>query len=198
MAVRTRVDAMAYLSRLNNYAMVLDDAIRKMEFDNESGVLPPDFSIDRTIENLNVSISVPAAENSLVTSFVLKLNDAGIERADEFTANAVALVEEQVYPATQRLIDALVAVRPMASHEAGIGRLPNGEALYAAMIRQMTDTTLTAGEIHAIGLAEVERIQAEMDPLLQAIGLTEGTIGSRMNSLLRDPKYIYADTDEGK
>jgi uncharacterized protein (DUF885 family) len=198
MAVRTRVDAMAYLTRLNNYALVLDDAIRKMEFDNESGVLPPDFSIDRTIENLTGSISVPAAENPLVTSFSQKLAEAGLERADEFVAQAIDLVNEQVYPATRRLIDALVAVRPMASHEAGIGRLPNGEALYRAMITQMTDTTLSPEEIHAIGLAEVERIHVEMDALLRTIGFTEGTVGSRMNSLLQDPKYIYPNTSEGK
>jgi uncharacterized protein (DUF885 family) len=198
MAVRNRVDAMAYLTRLNNYALVLDDAIRKMEFDNESGVLPPDFSIDRTIANLTNSISAPAAENSLVTSFGQKLNDAGVERADEFMAQAVALVDEQVYPATRRLIDALVAVRPMASHDAGIGRLPNGEALYRAMITQMTDTTLSAEEIHEIGLTEVDRIHVEMDRLLQSIGSTEGTVGSRMNSLLQDPQYIYPNTAEGK
>jgi uncharacterized protein (DUF885 family) len=198
MAVRTRVDAMAWLTRLNNYAMVLDDAIRKMEFDNELGVLPPDFSIDRTIANLTDSISVPAAENSLVTSFSQKLTDAGLERADDFVAQAIALVDEQVYPATRRLIDALVAVRPMASHEAGIGRLPNGEALYRAMITQMTDTTLSAEEIHAIGLVEVDRIHVEMDSLLREIGFTEGTVGSRMNSLLQDPQYIYPNTAEGK
>ncbi len=168
MAVRTRVDAMAYLTRLNNYALVLDDAVRKMEFDNELGVLPPDFSIDRTIENLTESIRVPAAENSLVTSFSQKLNDAGLERADEFVAQAIDLVDEQVYPATRRMIEALAAVRPMASHEAGIGRLPNGAALYRAMITQMTDTTLSPEEIHAIGLVEVERIHGEMDVLLQS------------------------------
>jgi uncharacterized protein (DUF885 family) len=111
---------------------------------------------------------------------------------------AAALVEEQVYPATQRLIDALVAIRPQATHEAGVGRLPNGAAFYRAMITQMTDTTLPAGDIHAIGLVEVERIHAEMDLLLQSIGYTEGTVGARMNEMLQDPEYIYPNTPEGK
>jgi uncharacterized protein (DUF885 family) len=48
-----------------------------MQFDAESGVVPPDFSIDRTIDNLRFSMSVPAAENSLVTGFGQKLNDDG-------------------------------------------------------------------------------------------------------------------------
>jgi uncharacterized protein (DUF885 family) len=111
---------------------------------------------------------------------------------------ATALVEEQVYPATRRLIDALTALRPLASHEAGVGRLPNGEAFYRAMITQMTDTTLPAEEIHAVGLVEVDRIHAEMDELLQGIGYTEGTVGTRMNALLQDPQFIYPNTAEGK
>lgn len=198
MAVRTRVDAMAYLTRLNTYAAVLDGAIEKMMFDSELGVVPPDFSIDRAIENLAVSISVPAAENSLVTRFSEKLADAGLERADEFIEQAVALVDEQVYPATRRLIDALEMIRPMAAHEAGVGRLPNGAAFYEAMITQMTDTTLPAEEIHAIGLIEVERIHSEMDSLLKSIGFTEGTVGARMSVMLQDPQYIYPNTPEGK
>jgi len=198
MAVRTRADAMAYLTRLQNYAAVLDDAIRKMEFDAESGVVPPDFSIDRAIVNLTAGLDVPAAEFGLVTSFRQKLNDAGVERADEFEEQAIALVNDLVYPAIRRLVEALAGIRQLATHDAGIGHLPNGAALYQAMITQMTDTTLPAGEIHALGLVEVDRIHAEMDGLLQSIGYTEGTVGARMNVLLQDPKYIYPNNAEGK
>ncbi|MBT8047384.1 MAG: DUF885 domain-containing protein [Gammaproteobacteria bacterium] len=198
MAVRTRLDAMAYLTRLNNYAGVLNDVIAKMESDRELGVMPPDFSIRRTIENLAGNIAAPAAENSLVTTFNRKLNEAGLERTNEFMEQAIALVDEQVYPATRRLISALEAMLPLASHDAGVGHLPNGRALYQAMITQMTDTMLPPGDIHAIGLVEVDRIHLEMDHLLQSIGYIEGTVGARMSELLQDPQYIYPNTPEGK
>ena len=198
MAVRTKQDAIAYISRLNRYASVLDEVIEKMHYDRELGVVAPDFSIDKTIANLAVSIDMPAAENSLVTSFIQKLTDAGIERSDELIEMAVALVDEQVYPATGRLIEALNTLRPLASHEPGVGRLPNGEAFYRAMITHMTDTTLPADEIHAVGLVEVERIHVEMDQLLKTIGYNEGTVGARMSEMLQDPEYIYPNTDEGK
>lgn len=198
MTIGNQIDAMAYITRLNSYAGVLDDAIHKMQFDAESGVVAPDFSIDRAIDNLRFSMSVPAADNSLVTGFGQKLQNAGVEQASELMGQAAVLVEEQVYPATQRLIDALVAIRPQATHEAGVGRLPNGAGFYRAMITQMTDTTLPADDIHAIGLLEVERIHAEMDLLLQSIGYTQGTVGARMNVMLQDPEYIYPNTAEGK
>jgi uncharacterized protein (DUF885 family) len=161
-------------------------------------VIPPDFSIDQAITNLLETVAAPAAENSLVTSFSRKLADAGIEGASDFTEQAVMLVDEEIYPATRRLVEALNEIRPLASHEAGVGRLPNGAAFYQAMITQMTDTTLAAGEIHAIGLVEVDRIHAEMDLLLKSIGYTEGTVGARMGAMLKDPQYLYPNSPEGK
>jgi uncharacterized protein (DUF885 family) len=198
MAIGTRADAVAYLSRLNRYAGVLDEVIEKMHHDRDLGVVPPDFSIDKAIANLAVNVDMPAAENSLVVRFGEKLTDSGIADADEFMEQAVALVDEQVYPASRRLIGALTALRPLATHEPGVGRLPNGEAFYQAMITHMTDTTLAAEEIHAVGLVEVKRIHAEMDQLLNTIGYTEGTVGARMSEMLQDPEYLYANTDEGK
>ena len=198
MTVRTKTDAVAYLSRLNRYAGVLDAVIEKMHYDRDLGVVPPDFSIDKAIASLAASVDMPAAENSLVARFGEKLTEAGIARADEFIEQAVALVDEQVYPATRRLIEALTALRPLASHEPGVGRLPHGEAFYRAMITHMTDTTLAAEDIHAVGLVEVKRIHAEMDQLLNTIGYTEGTVGARMSEMLQDPEYIYPNTDEGK
>ncbi len=198
MAVQTKADAVAYLSRLNNYALVLDGVIEKMEYDRDLGVVPPDFSIDRAIANLTLGLENPAAESTLVSTFSQKLAAAGIERADKFVAQAIALVDEQVYPATGRLIDALTALRPLASSEAGVGRLPNGAAFYQAMITHMTDTNLPADEIHAIGLNEVDRIHVEMDQLLKTSRSTEGTVGARMSEMLQDPAYIYPNTAEGK
>ena len=198
MAVRTKADAVAYVSRLNSYAVVLDEIIEKMQYDQGLGVMPPDFSIDQAITYLLEAVAAPAVENTLVTSFSGKLADAGIEGASDFTELAATLVDEKVYPATRRLIEALTEIRPLASHEAGVGRLPNGAAFYQAMITQMTDTTLAAGEIHAIGLVEVDRIHAEMDPLLKSIGYLEGTVGARMGAMLKDPQFLYPNTPEGK
>jgi uncharacterized protein (DUF885 family) len=154
MAVSNKEEAIAYLSRLNHYATALDDVRVKMMYDQELGVVPPDFSMDRAIANLTASVSAPATENTLVTSFSQKLADAGIERADEFIEQAATLVEEEIYPATLRLLEALNEIRPQASHDAGVGQLPNGAAFYRAMITHMTDTTLQADEIHAIGLVK--------------------------------------------
>src|SRR5690606_406393 len=62
----------------------------------------------------------------------------------------------------------------------------------------MTTTDLDPERIHEIGLAEVERIGAEMDAILRQYGLTEGTIGERVQQLSRDPAQQYSDDDDGR
>ena len=87
---------------------------------------------------------------------------------------------------------------PHANHTAGIHKLPNGKALYTAMIEHMTDTTYTAEEIHQIGLDEVARITGEMDTILKSQGYKDGSVGDRMKQLLSEERFIYPNTDDGK
>jgi uncharacterized protein (DUF885 family) len=198
MAVRNAYDAEAYLSRLEAFPAVLDGLVEKVAYDLERGVLAPDFSLDRTIRGLEKTLAGPPVENSMVRSFSEKMARNAVDGAEEFAARAVTLLEQGVYPAYARLADKLIEVRPQASHQAGVDRLPNGAGYYRAMITHMTDTNLTPEEIHAIGLYEVERIHAEMDRLLQSIGAEQGSVGERMSRMLADPQYLYPNTAEGK
>ena len=83
----------------------------------------------------------------------------------------------------------LQELRKTATHDAGVWRLKQGAEFYAARLRDMTTTTLGADEIHAYGLAEVARIEAEMDAIMKAQGMSEGTVGSRMAKLRVDPRF---------
>ena len=75
-------------------------------------------------------------------------------------------------------------------------RFPRGAELYAERLRNFTTTNLTAEEIHAIGLDEVARIEAEMDGLFRELGLAEGSIQEREERLSADLRY--PDTAEGR
>jgi uncharacterized protein (DUF885 family) len=56
---------------------------------------------------------------------------------------------------------------------------------------------LSASEIHAIGLSEVARIEAEMDELMRQIGLAEGSINERTAQLKAQLEYpVSADGRE--
>jgi uncharacterized protein (DUF885 family) len=196
--IASAADAEAYLQRLSAYARMIDGAAAKLMTDADKGVVPPDFVIDKTKAVLAAFAAPAPAANVLVSSVAKKLGEAGVADAAAFSSRASAIVENEIYPAGARAIAALDALRPKATHDAGVWRLPQGDALYAALIRQMTDTDLTAEEIHQTGLREVDRILGEMDVILKAQGYRDGTVGERMRKLSAEPRFFYPNTEEGK
>ena len=62
----------------------------------------------------------------------------------------------------------------------------------------MTDSNLSADDVHQIGLDEVARITREMDEILRAEGYQEGTVGERMQRLNVEPRFLYSNDAEGK
>jgi uncharacterized protein (DUF885 family) len=196
--VKSAADADAYLARLEAFGPMIDGVTEKVKADAALGATPPDFIIEKVENVIDNFTKVPAAENVLVASFAKKMKEAGLPDADARAARAATIVAETIYPAERRLLDLLAEQKKTAVHDAGVWRLPDGERLYQAMIRHMTDTTMTADEIHQKGLDEVARILSEMDAILRAEGLTEGSVGERMAALAKDPRFFYPNTEEGK
>jgi len=96
---------------------------------------------------------------------------------DALRSAALREVEATVYPAYRDLLAYLeTELLPVAPGDdaVGIWRLPEGEAYYAQRLRHHTTTDLTPEEVHQLGLSEVERIQAEMQPLFAEIGIQSG------------------------
>jgi uncharacterized protein (DUF885 family) len=197
-AVRNADDAREYLARLERFPAMLDGTLAKMRHDVALGAIPPDFIVRKSKAVVDAFTAIPPAENVLVASFAKKLDAAKVADADAHKAKALALIETGVLPAFRRVSAYLGEIAPQAPHDAGVWRLPNGPALYRAMVRHMTDSDLDPEEVHRIGLAEVARITAEMDRLLRAQGLTAGTVGERLVALAADPRYVFPNTPEGK
>ncbi|MFB2687230.1 DUF885 family protein [Shewanella mangrovisoli] len=197
-AVTTPEQAKAYLNRLTMYPAAMGTVIDKLDQDVQMGVIPPDFIIDKTIAVLQQQLVHHASEHPLVSSFKAKLTAAQVPESEALANSAAELVETKYYPATRQLISALQAVRLKATHVAGLGHQPQGAKLYKAMIKHLANSEMTPDEIHQLGLDEVARITAEMDVLLKQVGYRKGTVGERMQRLLKDPKYIYPNTAEGK
>jgi len=134
----------------------------------------------------------------MYVSFIERLDAADVEDAPEYAERALAIVDAKVIPAYRAIANYLGEIRPSAPHDAGIWRVPNGAALYEAMVRHMTDSYRSADEVHQTGLDEVERITAEMDAILRAEGYTDGTVGERMQLLNVEERFVYPNNAAGK
>jgi len=194
--VEDRDGADAFLSRLSAFGPAVDAETARIRADAGKGVVPPDFIIDLTTAQLTALAGQPPADMAMVKSLERKASALGLSGYGD---RAARIVEAEVKPALARQIEAFAALRQTAVHEAGVTRrLPDGEAFYAHALKHWTTTTLTADEIHAIGLEQVAEISASIDAILKTQGMSEGTVGRRIDALNKDPAQLYAETDEAK
>jgi uncharacterized protein (DUF885 family) len=187
--------AEAFLSRLQAFSEVLDGETDKVREDAGLGVIPPDFIIDRMLPQIRTLMATEATEMAMTRSLARKAGGLGLAG---YETRASEIVDRQVKPALARQIAALEALRPLAVHDAGVWRLPEGEAFYDNGLKANTTTTLTASEIHEMGREQVAEISAGLDTILKAQGYTQGTVGQRIQALNRDPSQLFANTDEGR
>jgi uncharacterized protein (DUF885 family) len=195
-SINTAEDAEAYLDRLAAFATMLDQDTEVQRAQAARGFLAPDFSVDLTLGQLTKLRAPQAAESNMVRSLATRAQARGV--GGDWTRRAAAIVEQKVYPALDRQIALMRQLRPQATNIAGVWRLPQGDAIYAAALNQSTTTTLSPDEIHKMGLEQVKQISAELDGILKAQGLTKGTVGERLTALNANPDQLYANSAEGR
>jgi len=200
--VNNEKTARNYVARLETMGGKLDEITAEMRRQSRAGVILPPMLIERSLTVIHDTIAPAATENPLVTTFVARMSrvkSLDPTRQHALEQQAAAAVRAGVYPAYERMRAALVALEPAAAGQAaGVGRLPDGAAYYATVLRQQTTTDYTPEQIHALGLSEVARISAGMDTLLRTQGLAAGSVGERMAALGKDPRFLFPNDDDGR
>ena len=194
--IETAADADAYLARLVQFPTALDQSLDRQKADAARGVFAPDYILDTTLKQLRSLRDKPAAESLLAASLTRRAEEAKL--GGDYGASAAKIVADAVYPALDRHIAAVTELRGKATHDAGVWRLPDGGEYYAGALRAATTTNLTPDEVHQLGLEQVADLEARLDPILKAHGLSQGTAGERLAALNKDPSQLYPNTDEGR
>jgi uncharacterized protein (DUF885 family) len=194
--VENAADAEAYLSRLSDFAKLLDFETQDQRAQAARGYLAPAWSLDLALGQIANLRNQPAASNGLVTSLASRAKAKGI--AGDWAARATKIVEGEVYPALDRQVAMLEQLKPTTLPGDGATRLPDGEALYAAALAEATTTSMTPEEVHQLGLAQVAEYTALLDGLLRESGYTRGTVGERLAALNNNPAQLYPNTDPGR
>ena len=194
--IANKDDADAYLARLRGFAVVLDQETERLRHDADLKVVPPDFLIDRTLEQMHSLRSAAPADSILSTSLARRTQQLGI--GGSYAADAVRIISAEVYPALDRQSTALGKLRADAVHEASVSRLPQGAAFYQVALHSSTTTDMSAEEVHQLGLEQVKALTADMEPLLRTQGKTRGTVGERAQELAKDPQSLFPNTEAGR
>jgi uncharacterized protein (DUF885 family) len=200
--VKNAKTAENYVRRLDAAGAKLDAVTAEMLRQAKAGVILPISLLEQAEIGIADTVRPKPADNALVTSFTERMkavDGMAPERKAELTRLATVAVTEKIYPAYARMTSALDAERAAAAAQAaGVGRLPDGAAYYAATLKQMTTTDYTPEQIHALGLSEVARVSAAMDALLKSQGLGQGSVAERVHALHRDPRFLLPETEEGR
>ena len=194
--VETSADAEAYLERLSAFGHGLDDENERLRRDAAAGVVAPDTLLDITLGQQTGYRSKPVAEWGLVDSLARRAAAKGLK--GDWAGRAQAIAERDVAPALDRQVAVLKELRATAKHDAGVWKLPDGEAYYAWCLKVGTTTPLSADDVHAMGLEQTRALSAQMNVLLKAQGLSRGTVGERIAALNKDPRFLFPNTDAGR
>lgn len=189
-------DAEAYLARLQSFAKQLDGERGRIEAARAKGLVPPAFLLDKALSQIRMSAKGARAGGSLVESVARRTREKSI--AGDWAERAKKIATQEIAPALDRQIAELEAQRKVAKNDAGMWAQPDGDAFYRWALKASTTTAMTPDEVHAMGLGELEQLQAEMDSIMKGLGLTRGSVGDRMHEIARDPKYQFAEGDQGR
>ncbi len=194
--IETKADADAYLARLDGFGGMLDQESEVVRHDAGLGVIPPDFAIASALKQMKALRAYAPDKSVLTHSLVRRTGDKHID--GDWGTKAAALVSGKVYPALDRQIALMEDLAKKATHDAGVWKLPDGDAFYAMALESQTTTKMSPAEVHKLGRDVVAECTAASDTIMKAGGLTKGTVGERLRAMFLDPKFRYPNTDDGK
>jgi uncharacterized protein (DUF885 family) len=199
--IADRRDVHNYTARLTAFGRKFDQLLEGLRLRESRGIVPPKFVIERVLAEMRAFIAVPARQNILYTNLRTKLARVAavpVSERPKLLADAQSAIEHSVYPAYGRLIDYFERLQPQVTSDYGVWKLPDGDSYYDHLIRSHTTTALDAEQVHNIGLAEVARIEKELDGILRSQGLPEGSIAERIARLNANPRLQYSNDDAGR
>ncbi|HUP67478.1 MAG TPA: DUF885 family protein [Sphingomicrobium sp.] len=190
-------DALAFADRVDAYARNVDGETERLKHDRGIGVVAPDFNLDKTIAIIGGGAAEKPDQSAVLATFKRKMGEAKLSD-DALVDRVEQSMASKVIPALQRQVEELKQHRAVATSDAGVWHVKDGEAYYRWALKAGTTTTRTPEDIHQLGLDQVKEIQARMDGIMQKRGLTGGTVGERMAALGKDPAQLYPNTAAGR
>lgn len=186
--------ARAQLERLDGLPRVLDDVVGHWQAGRDRGWTPASTIVGRTAEMIEHHLATPLDADPFVN---LDLPEEWAGEAD-WRARARRVVETEVRPAYQRVVDTLRQLEADGRDDdnPGLCHLPDGDELYRSLVRRSTTTTLTPDAIHRIGRDELDdKLPAEWADIGQrAVGISDRD--ELFEHLRSDPSMKYRSADE--
>jgi uncharacterized protein (DUF885 family) len=184
-------DYQDWLKRMDAVPVLVDQNIVLMREGMKAGSMPPKVLMQRVPRQIAAQLVKDPAASPFYEPF-RKFPDT-VPQADRagLQAQAQQIISAKIVPA-YRSLQAFFndEYLPKSRDSIAASDLPDGRAYYDYLAAYNTTTTLTADQIHEIGLKEVARIRAAMEKIKAEVGF-KGTLGEFFTYLRTDPKFFH-------
>ena len=176
------------LARFSEVPKYLDDEIANLKEGIRLGYTAPKGNVTSVINQVNALLAAPVGDSPFVK--IAKPD------AKAFRAQMEELETKGIRPAMTRYRDFLRGTYLPAAREAiGVSANPNGAACYPVAVKYHSTVPMTAQQVHDLGLAQMERIQAEMREIGKRSFKTDDP--AKLIALVKtDPQYRFKSRDE--
>jgi uncharacterized protein (DUF885 family) len=183
-----------YLARLRQIPHAFDQLTTNMRKGLHDGLMPPRYLLEKVSAEAD-DVAGKTGENSPFAAPVKKF-PSSVPAADQKRLRdaVLAAVADQILPAYQRF--ATFVRNDYAPHgrtDPGVWSLPDGAARYRFSIRRMTTTDRTPEEIHALGLKQIDEIEAEMLTVAHKLGFKDL---ASLNDHIKNERHFYATSGQ--
>ena len=192
--LRDADDYRRFIARLADIPRFMREHVALMREGLATGYTVPQVALEGRDQPLAaIAELTDAAATPFWRPFAAFPAGVAVEARTALQDEARRVIAEQVLPAYRELLAFLRETYvPGARQTTAACDLPDGDAFYAAQIRQYTTLPLTADEIHERGLQEVARILAEMHHVKADAGF-DGDLPAFLRFLRGDAQF-YART----
>lgn len=176
-----------WIARLHAMPKAFDQVTTNMSIGKDEHRVPPKYLLQKALEQVKVLADQKPEESPL--ALPLKSFPASVSAAEQerIRAEMLEAIGKEVLPAYRRFARFLeVAYLPAGRLQPGVWALPDGAKYYQFLLRRSTTTSLTADQIHQLGLDEIKRDEAEMLAIAQKLGFQD--LKSFRASLKTNPK----------
>ncbi|OUS32095.1 hypothetical protein A9Q98_02130 [Thalassotalea sp. 42_200_T64] len=188
-------DFETYLNRLVALDTYFEQQTYWLKQGLKTGISQPKVVLTGFEDSISAFIVDDATKSDFYRPFNRMPKHISAEQQAQLQAKAKQIILENINPMYQRFYDFMVDTYiPNAKQTIAAKDYPNGEAFYQNRIEHYTTLTLTADEIHDIGLQEVARIRGEMEEVIKDVEFN-GTFAEFVQFLRTDPQF-YATTPE--
>ena len=194
-------DVRHYVERISRFGVATDQIIAQLEERAAIGVIPPRWVLDKSLAQMRSFRAHEPKDNPLYTTLLPKLDklkDLSAKERQRMLGDLEQQVSNTVYPAWDRLIAESERLASRATDQDGVWKLPDGDAYYAWCLRHNTTTDLPADTIHALGLREVARIQAQMRSILAREHYPTTQLAATVQAIQKEPRFMYPANDSGR